>query len=139
MIKAALFGTYVSPPEVESKHAPPLAECPNCDHMLPQGLGEIECELCGAVCRVSHQPTVEMLTKEKVPCPNCMTVLVAGTDKRPVELTCSACSGIFTLTRKIVKVDIQCPSCERGLRIRPRPGKRELSCPACKNDFHVTF
>ena len=139
MIKWALFGPIVTPPDVESKHAPPLAECPNCDHMLPQGLGEIECELCGAVCRVSHEPTVELLTKEKVPCPHCMTVVVAGTGKRPVELTYSACSGIFNITSKIVKVDIQCPACERGRRIRPRPGKRELSCPACKNDFHVTF
>jgi|TARA_B100000959_G_scaffold230420_1_gene246453 hypothetical protein len=107
--------------------------------MLPQGLGEIECELCEAVCRVSHEPTVELLRNEKVPCPHCMTVVVSGTDKRPIELTCSACSGIFNLTRKVIKVDIQCPACERGLRIRPRPGKRELSCPACSEEFNVTF
>ena len=47
--------------EVESKHVAPLAECAHCNHMLPPGLGEIECEICGAVCRVSHQPTVDAL------------------------------------------------------------------------------
>ncbi|GIT75179.1 MAG: hypothetical protein Ct9H300mP30_2410 [Methanobacteriota archaeon] len=49
--------------EVESKYAPPLAECAHCDHMLPQGLGEKECKVCGAVCRVSHQPTIDSLTE----------------------------------------------------------------------------
>ena len=38
--------------EIESKHAPPLAECAHCEHMLPPGLGEIECEVCGDVCVV---------------------------------------------------------------------------------------
>tara|TARA_B100000886_G_C20372084_1_gene470068 strand:+ start:449 stop:655 length:207 start_codon:yes stop_codon:yes gene_type:complete len=68
-----------------------------------------------------------------------MTVVEAGTDKRPVDLTCAACSMIFTLTRKIVKVEIECPSCESNLRIRPRPGKRELTCPGCQSSFFVTF
>ncbi len=125
--------------EVESKHAPPLAECPNCDHMLPQGLGEIECEICGAVCRVSHDPTISALKSETVQCPHCATVVVAGTEKRPVELTCSSCSGIFVISRKIVKVEIQCPNCQSRLRIRPRPGKRELGCPSCEVPFNVTF
>jgi DNA-directed RNA polymerase subunit RPC12/RpoP len=66
-------------------------------------------------------------------------VVVAGTDKRPVELTCASCSGIFVITRKIVKVEIECPNCQSRLRIRPRPGKRELSCPSCANSFNVTF
>ena len=68
-----------------------------------------------------------------------MTAVEAGTDKRPVDLSCGSCSGIFTLTRKIVKVEVQCPSCEANLRIRPRPGKRELTCPGCQNPFFVTF
>ena len=127
------------PPEVESRVAPPLVNCPECDSMLPQGLGEIECLLCGAVCRVSHAPTLAALKEEKVQCPHCMTVVEAGTDKRPVDLTCAACSKIFTLTRKIVKVEIECPSCESNLRIRPRPGKRELTCPGCQSSFFVTF
>jgi transposase-like protein len=46
---------------------------------------------------------------------------------------------VFTLTRKIVKVEIECPSCESNLRIRPRPGKRELTCPGCQSSFFVTF
>ena len=125
--------------EIESKHAPPLAECAHCEHMLPPGLGEIECEVCGAVCKVSHQPTIDALTEEKVPCPHCHTILVAGTDERPIELTCGACSGGFTLSKKIVKVEIECPGCDRTLRIRPKPGKRQLTCPACENGFNVTF
>lgn len=127
------------PVDIESKIAPPLAECPNCEHMLPQGLGEIECEICNSVCRVAHQQTIEDLKSEKVQCPHCSTVVVSGTEKRPVELVCASCSGIFNLTRKIVKIEIECPSCERRLRIRPRPGARELTCPACEDEFKVTF
>ena len=48
--------------EIESKYAPPLAECAHCDHMLPQGPGEKECQVCGAVCRGSHPPTIAPLT-----------------------------------------------------------------------------
>ena len=129
----------MAPPDVESRIAPPLVNCPQCEGMLPQGLGEIECVLCGSLCRVSHQPTIIALKEEKVQCPHCMTAVEAGTEKRPVELSCGACSGIFTLTRKIVKVEVECPSCEANLRIRPRPGKRELTCPGCQNDFLVTF
>jgi hypothetical protein len=125
--------------EVESKHAPPLAECASCEHMLPPGLGDITCEICGAGCRVTHDLTVEALIDEKVPCPHCHTILVAGTDERPIDLNCGACSGAFTLTPKIIKVEIECPGCERTLRIRPKPGKRQLNCPACETEFHVTF
>lgn len=125
--------------EIESKHAPPLAECAHCEHMLPPGLGEIICEVCGAGCRVSHEPTVEALIEEKVPCPHCHTILVAGTDERPIDLTCGACSGGFALVAKVVKVEIDCPGCGRTLRIRPKPGKRELNCPACESAFQVTF
>ena len=125
--------------EVESQYAPPLAECAHCGHMLPQGLGEKECKICGAVCRVGHQPTVDSLTDEALPCPHCNTVVVAGTDERPVEMTCGACMNSFTLTPKIIKIEIDCPGCERTLRIRPRPGTRELKCPACESGFNVTF
>jgi DNA-directed RNA polymerase subunit RPC12/RpoP len=102
-------------------------------------MGEVECDICGAVCRVSHEPTMETLKGESVQCPHCATVVVAGTEKRPVELTCASCSGIFVITRKIVKVEIGCPGCQSQLRIRPRPGKRELRCPSCSNSFNVTF
>tara|TARA_Y100001934_G_scaffold203564_1_gene240236 strand:- start:1124 stop:1519 length:396 start_codon:yes stop_codon:yes gene_type:complete len=129
----------VEAPEVESKIAPPLVNCAQCGGMLPQGLGEIECILCGALCRVSHKPTLDALREEKVQCPLCLTAVEAGTDQRPVELTCGSCSGSFTLKRKFAKVEIQCPACEANLRIRPRPGKRELTCPGCQNPFNVTF
>jgi len=66
-------------------------------------------------------------------------ILVAGTDERPVDLTCSGCAGVFALTAKVVKVEIECPGCERKLRIRPRPGTRQLDCPACDSAFNVTF
>ncbi len=125
--------------EIESRYAAPLSECAHCGHMLPQGLGEKECQVCGAICRVSHQPTVDNLTDETLPCPHCNTVIVAGTDERPIELACSACTGKFTLTPKILKVEIDCPGCERQLRIRPKPGSRELKCPACESKFNVTF
>ena len=125
--------------EVESKHVAPLAECAHCNHMLPPGLGEIQCEICEAVCQVSHQPTVDALIEESVPCPHCNMILVAGTEDRPVDLTCSGCNGVFALTAKIVKVEIECPGCERKLRIRPRPGTRQLDCPACESAFNVTF
>tara|TARA_X000001036_G_C20408296_1_gene695869 strand:+ start:346 stop:669 length:324 start_codon:yes stop_codon:yes gene_type:complete len=107
--------------------------------MLPQGLGEVTCEICSAVCRITHQPTINSLVSESIPCPTCNTVLVSGTDERPVNMTCSTCSSSFVLTQKIIKVEIECPSCERQLRIRPRPGTRELDCPACTTSFNVTF
>ena len=129
----------MAPPEVESKVAPPLVNCAQCEGMLPQGLGEIECVLCGAVCRVSHPPTSEALLEEKVQCPHCMTAVEAGTMDRPTGLTCGACGGGFTLTRKMAKAEIQCPSCEANLRIVPKPGKRELTCPGCKSPFNVSF
>ena len=72
-------------------------------------------------------------------CPHCNMIVVAGTEERPVALTCSGCSGVFTLTAKVVKVEIECPACERKLRIRPRPGSRQLDCPACDSAFNVTF
>ena len=65
-------------PEIESKHTPPAAECPSCDHMLPHGLGEKTCVICGAVCKVTHQPTVDALASEKLPCPICNVVVEAG-------------------------------------------------------------
>ena len=86
--------------EIESKHSPPLVECVNCGHMLPQGLGEITCKVCDAVCRVTHQPTVDALKSETLPCPHCSTVVVAGSDERPLDISCAACSGTFRLPRK---------------------------------------
>ena len=126
-------------PEIESKHTPPAAECPSCDHMLPHGLGEKTCVICGAVCKVTHQPTVDALASEKLPCPICNVVVEAGKPERPLEVACSACSGMFRITEKPLKVEIQCPGRERKLRIRPKPGTKQLNCPACDVAFNVTF
>ena len=126
-------------PEIESKHTPPAAECPSCDHMLPHGLGEKTCVICGAVCKVTHQPTVDALASEKLPCPICNVVVEAGKSERPLEVACSACSGMCRITEKPLKVEIQCPGCERKLRIRPKPGTKQLNCPAWDVAFNVTF
>ena len=126
-------------PEIESKHTPPAAECPSCDHMLTHGLGEKTCVICGAVCKVTLQPTVDALASEKLPCPICNVVVAAGKSERPLEVACSACSGMFRITEKPLKVEIQCPGCERKLRIRPKPGTKQLNCPACDVAFNVTF
>ena len=126
-------------PEIESKVAPPVARCAHCQGMLPLGLGEKTCVLCGAVCRVTHERTIIDLREEKIPCPKCSTLVIAGTDERPVDLICGSCQGPFRIIPKVVKVEIGCPSCDRMLRLRPRPGSRKISCPACESEFSVTF
>ena len=35
--------------------------------------------------------------EEKISCPNCSKVLVAGVDQRPAELQCGSCNTYFTL------------------------------------------
>ena len=80
--------------EIEAKQAPPLVECVNCGHLLPQGLGEITCKVCDAVCRVSHQPTVDALKSETLPCPHCSTIVVAGSAERPLDVSCPACTDV---------------------------------------------
>ena len=107
--------------------------------MLPHVLGEKTCVICGSVCKVTHQPTVDALASEKLPCPICNVVVEAGKPERPLEVACSACSGMFRITEKPLKVEIQCPGCERKLRIRPKPGTKQLNCPACDVAFNVTF
>ena len=124
---------------VESSVAPPLVNCPNCEGLLPLGLGEKTCELCDAVVKVSHDATVNSWLEEKVACPACSKVLVVGVDKRPAKVECSSCSVQFSVNPKVVKVELGCPACERRLRLKPRPGSREVTCPACKEPFKVTF
>lgn len=126
-------------PEIESKVAPPTVQCPNCESMLPHRLGEVTCGVCTAVSRIEHAPTREDWLEEKVSCPTCSKVLRVGVDDRPCALRCSACEGVFKVTRHAVKVEVTCPACERTLRLRPKPGTRRLDCPACKEGFRVTF
>ena len=124
---------------VESKIAPPALSCPKCNGLLPSALGDIECELCGANVRVDHEPTRTQWMKERISCPSCSKVLIAGVDERPVELRCGGCDTQFTLAAKVIRVEIECPSCHRGLRMRQRPGERMITCPACDTGFKVSF
>ncbi len=127
------------PTSIESRITPPAVDCPNCEHLLPSDLGQIECAVCRAVVGVDHEQTRKSWRAEKVPCPACSAILVAGTDERPTPLRCSVCKHDFTLAAMTVKVEIGCPACERRLRIKQRPGSRQLTCPACDERFKVTF
>ena len=124
---------------VESRVAPPPLSCPKCDGLLPSGLGELDCTLCDARVRVDHQATRRKWMEEKVPCPACTKVLVAGVDHRPAELKCGSCEAFFTLAPNVPRVEIECPGCNRNLRMKRRPGKREIACPACPTEFVVHF
>ena len=124
---------------VESRIAPPSLSCPKCNGLLPSGLGDIECVLCGAHVRTDHEPTRTKWMNERISCPSCSKVLIAGVDHRPAELRCGGCEAQLTLTAKVVRVEIECPSCHRGLRMIQRPGQRMIDCPACSTTFKVSF
>ena len=125
--------------EVESEISPPLINCPNCDGLLPLGLGTKTCTLCDAVVNVEHEATRKEWVEERFACPNCSKVLVCGVEERPAKVVCSSCSNQIVVKPKVVKVEITCPSCERRLRLKPRPGSRQINCPACDDAFKVTF
>ena len=133
------MGSDEGPLQVESSVAPPVLNCPHCDGMLPLGLGEIDCGLCGSKVRVDHAATRRQWREEKLACPSCSKVLIAGVEERPARIRCSSCDNEINITAKAVKVELACPACERRLRIRPRPGSRDLTCPACEEEFRVTF
>ena len=124
---------------VESRIAPPSLSCPKCDGLLPSALGEIQCELCQANVRVEHEPTRKKWANERLSCPSCSKVLIAGIDQRPAELRCGGCETQFTLAAKVIRVEIECPACNRGLRMKQRPGQRTINCPACETAFKVSF
>lgn len=124
---------------VESQIAPPPLSCPKCDGMLPVGLGELACQLCEARVRVDHPVTRRKWMEEKLSCPSCSKVLVAGVDSRPAQLKCGMCEAYFTLQAQTPRVEISCPGCERNLRMKRRPGERNIACPACDTEFVVRF
>ena len=123
----------------ESRVAPPALTCPKCEGLLPSGLGDLQCTLCSAKVRVDHPITRKKWAQEKVGCPECGKVLIAGVDKRPAHLKCASCSHHFTLTPNIPKVEITCPGGERQLRMKRKPGTRRIDCPACSTPFNVKF
>lgn len=129
----------MGPLEVESEISPPLINCPNCEGLLPLGLGTKACALCGAVANIEHEATRKEWAEERFACPNCSKVLVCGVGERPAKVSCSSCSNQIVVKPKVVKVEITCPSCERRLRLKPRPGSRQITCPACDDAFKVTF
>ena len=90
--------------DVVSNIAPPVITCPSCEGMLPSELGLVTCVLCSVQVRVEHEPTRRAWVKEKVACPSCNSVLVAGADNRPARLRCGSCGDSFTLLRVIITV-----------------------------------
>lgn len=124
---------------IESNVSPPALSCPKCNGMLPMALGEVTCSLCEAKVRVNHPATRRKWAEEKISCPGCSKVLVAGVDQRPAELRCGMCETYFTLRPQTPRVEIDCPGCERTLRMKRRPGRRDINCPACETAFSVNF
>lgn len=124
---------------VESRIAVPPLSCPKCEGLLPNKLGDVQCTLCDSRVRIEHPQTREKWMKEKVGCPKCGKVLIAGVDKRPANLQCVSCSHHFTLIPHVDKVEVTCPSCDRQLRMNRRPGERQIDCPACPITFKVKF
>ena len=124
---------------IESRIPPPDLSCPRCDNLLPHKLGDIACLMCGAEVRVEHEGTRKKWKEEKVSCPECSKVLVAGVGERPANLQCSSCHAHFVLRPNRPKIEIACPSCDRKLRMNKRPGERDITCPACDKEFKVKF
>lgn len=102
-------------------------------------LGEVSCLLCEAKVRIDHPLTRRKWKEEKLSCPSCSKVLVAGVDQRPAQLKCGTCEAYFTLEAQTPRVEIACPGCERNLRMKRRPGARNIACPACETEFVVRF
>lgn len=126
-------------PSVTSSIAVPALTCPKCEGLLPHGLGELQCQLCMARVKVDHPGVRREWREEKVQCPSCHQLLLAGVETRPATLECGSCHQRFDLVPPARKVEIDCPACAQRLRVKQQPGQRELTCPACSTAFRVTF
>ena len=124
---------------VESRISPPGLSCPKCDEMLPQKLGEVQCQMCPAKVKIEHEGTRKKWRDEKVSCPGCDKVLIVGVDSRPANLQCVSCDCQFIVKPNVPKIEIECPACNRRLRLKKKPGRREIDCPACDKKFFVKF
>ena len=120
-----------------SKVDVPATYCPKCNSLLPEGSGEIKCVTCAAKVNVKLPSIESDWRNERVACPGCDKVLIAGIDKRPCKLKCSSCEQKFTLAKKVMKSEICCPNCERKLRIKRTPGEKLLKCPACESEIKI--
>tara|TARA_B100000902_G_C27294807_1_gene909277 strand:+ start:432 stop:851 length:420 start_codon:yes stop_codon:yes gene_type:complete len=123
---------------IVSKVDIPATYCPKCNLLLPEGAGEKICVNCNSRVNIKLPSLENDWKNERVACPGCSKVLIAGIGKRPCKLKCSACKQKFTLTKKVMKLEISCPSCERKLRIRRTPGEKLLKCPACEKEIKIT-
>ena len=117
----------------------PPTYCPKCDALLPEGPGEKECGSCSAKVNVKLPSLEHEWKNERIACPTCSKVLVAGVGTRPCKLKCSSCDQKFTLAKKIMKSEIACPGCERKLRVKRTPGEKLLKCPACEKEIKIKF
>ena len=115
----------------------PATYCPKCNSLLPEGFGEINCISCTAKVNVKLPSLIHDWKNERIACPSCAKVLIAGLGKRPCKLQCSSCNQKFTLTKKVMRNEISCPACERKLRIKRTPGDKLLKCPACESEIKV--
>lgn len=122
---------------VESAVDIPAAHCPNCTALLEDRMGLLTCGECGSKSNVNQPSLRNAWAEEKLACPGCSRVLIAGVNKRPAKLQCSSCEAKFVIEPKQMKVDIGCPGCERTLRIRRAPGERMLKCPSCEREIKV--
>ena len=66
-------------------------------------------------------------------------VLISDIDESPIGCIYSGCTGVFTLTVMIVKVEIEYTGCERKLRIRFHLENGQFDCPVCDLEFNVIF
>ena len=79
----------------------PATYCPKCNSLLPEGTGEISCITCSSKVNVKQPSLIQDWENERIACPSCSKVLIAGLGKRPCKLQCSSCNQNLLLRRKL--------------------------------------